>query len=287
MSTGTTQATNGNGGSKATAMAPSELGNKKPAAKVNELRLFIDKMKSQFALALPKHLNVDRMQRLIMTEFSKNEKLQECSMHSIAAAVMTASQLGLEIGVNGQAYVIPYRNKSTGKMVATFVPGWKGLVDLVNRAGRSAAWTGAVFEGDEFSWELGDSPFVKHKPMGECNPDKLLYAYAIGRVNGSSWPVIECWDVKRIKAHRDKQLKANGGGDSHYSFKNFEMYARKVVLLQVLKYLPTSVELTAAIEISDRENDPRSLILDGDFITIEPSEVGEAEPQGEVQEGAK
>jgi hypothetical protein len=51
---------------------------------------------------------------------------------------MTAAQLGLEPGINGQGYLIPYKG------TCTFVPGWKGLVDLVARSGRATVWTGVV-----------------------------------------------------------------------------------------------------------------------------------------------
>ena len=102
---------------------------KKPM--VGELGNFMEKLKGQMALALPKHMNSDRMTRLALTEFSKNPALQKCSFASIASCVMTASQLGLEIGVGGQAYIIPYKD------TATFVPGWKGLIDLGNRACRA------------------------------------------------------------------------------------------------------------------------------------------------------
>ncbi len=251
-------------GTKATAIAADQLG-KPQASPVNELRRYLDKLKPQLQMALPKHLNADRMSRIVMTEFSKNPTLQDCTFQSIAGCVMTASQLGLEIGVGGQAYMIPY-----GK-TATFVPGWKGLIDLVARAGRASVWTGAVFQGDVFDWELGDSPFLKHKPMGESDPAKMLYAYAIGRVNGSDCPIIECWPNERIKKHFDKNVIPKLR-NSHYSNKHWEMYARKVVLLQVLKYLPQSIELQAAVDIAHAEDAGKSMTIDADFITVENQE---------------
>ena len=261
---------------KATAISPDQLG--KQIAPVNELRKFLDKLKPQLQAALPRHLNADRMARIVMTEFSKNAALQDCSLQSIAGCVMTASQLGLEIGVGGQAYMIPY-----GK-TATFVPGWKGLIDLVARAGRASVWTGAVFQGDVFDWELGDSPFLKHKPMGESDPAKMLYAYAIGRVNGSDCPIIECWPNERIKKHFDKNVIPKLR-NSHYSNKHWEMYARKVVLLQVLKYLPQSIELQAAVDIAHAEDAGKSMTIDADFITVENQEPEQRIEQTKPQSG--
>lgn len=204
---------------------------------------FLEKLKPQIAAALPKHLNADRMARLALTAFSSNKDLQACSANSIAASIMTAAQLGLEPGVNGQAYLIPYRG------TCTFVPGWKGLVDLVSRAGRASVWTGAVFEGDAFDYELGDSPFVRHKPMGEDDPAKLTHVYAVGRVNNAPLPVIDVWPMAKVIRHRDRFNKV---GTKHYSFAHPEMYARKIVLLQVLKYMPQSVEMSMAIDADER-----------------------------------
>lgn len=218
---------------------------KSKVGSVTELSKFLDSMKAQMQLALPSHLTADRMVRLVLTEFRKTPKLLQCTVESIASCVMTSSQLGLEIGVNGQAYMIPYGN------VATFVPGWKGLIDLVNRAGRATVWTGAVFEGDYFEWELGSEPKVVHRPRGESEPSKMTHAYAVGKLAGSEMPVIECWPNDRLKKHFAKNNKV---GQRHYANTHWEMYCRKIVLLQVLKYLPQSVEMATAIE-AERESE--------------------------------
>lgn len=192
--------------------------------------------------ALPKHLNGDRMARIALTAFRRSPKLGECDPRSVFAAVIQASQLGLEPDTLGRAFLVPYKGE------CQFVPGWKGLVDLLNRSGEASAWTGAVFEGDEFDYALGDSPYVKHKPMGESDPAKITHVYAVGRVKNSDYAIIEVWPIARVTKHRDRYNKV---GTKHYSYGQWEMYARKVVLLQVLKYLPASAELQQAITLND------------------------------------
>ena len=193
--------------------------------------------------ALPKHLTGERMARIALTAFRRNPKLAQCDPRSVFASVIQAAQLGLEPDATmGRSYLIPYGSE------CTFVPGWKGLVDLVNRAGTASVWTGAVFEGDTFDYGLGDKPFVSHKPGDEDDPSKLLYVYAVGRVKGAEWPVIEVWSIKKIIKHRDRFNKV---GKRHYSFEHLELYARKIPLLQVVKYLPCSAELVSAIALSD------------------------------------
>ncbi|KWN78349.1 hypothetical protein WM24_29675 [Burkholderia ubonensis] len=242
------------------------------AESLTEVEQFFKRNADQLRMALPKHLNSDRITRLALTALSQNADLRKCTLRSVFGEVLKASQLGLEIGVLGQGYLVPYWNDKKGVHEAQFVAGWRGLVDLVARAGRASAWTGAVFEGDEFDYALGDTPFVKHRPCGEDDPAKLTHVYAIGRVNGSEWPIVEVWPIMRVKKHRDRFNKV---GKRHYSFNNWEMYARKVPLLQVLKYLPMSVELAQALHSEAALGD--GFTIDGTFTAIDPDQPFERE----------
>jgi recombination protein RecT len=218
----------------------------------------LEKMKPQIEMALPRHMTPDRMARIALTCLRMNPKLFRCTQDSFFGAIITASQLGLEPNVNGQCYLIPYGN------VCTLVPGWRGYMDLLSRTGRASAWTGAVYEDDEFEYEYGSKPYIHHKPgKWSGDPKALDLTYSVGRVNGSEWPIIEVWDVDRIKAQRDRNNKV---GNDHYSFKYFEMYARKLPLLQVLKYLPQSVEMATASALDVTGSEGRQkLTIDGSF----------------------
>jgi len=242
---------------------------KNPIATLNH---YFTAHKQQLAAALPKHLNPDRMARLALTAFSQNPALTKCDPKSVFASVIVASQLGLEIGVVGQAYLVPYKG------TCTCIPGWQGYVDLVSRTGRGTVWTGAVFQGDEFDYALGDSPYLKHRPAGEDDPNSMTHVYAIGRVNGAEWPIIEVWPVKRVWKHRDRNNKV---GKNHYSFNHPEMYARKVPLMQVIKYMPKSIELASALEVDVAATQGQgSEYIDGDFITVD-AEPDQQQPEPE------
>lgn len=238
-------------------------------ATASQFKGFLDKLKPQLALALPKHLTADRMTRLAMSVFSTNPALAECKPHTIAASIMTAAQLGLEPNVNGQGYLIPYKG------TCTFVPGWKGLVDLANRSGRCTVWTGAVFAGDDFDYGLGDNPFIRHKPGDEDDPSQLMFVYAVGRIRGQDIPVIEVWSMRKIWKHRDRYNKV---GAKHYSFQQPEMYARKIPLLQVLKYMPQSIELTAALAAANAAEEGRTVTIDAEtwVPTTDPTDADDA-----------
>ena len=224
---------------------------------------FMDKVKPQLALALPKHLTADRMARLALTAFSTSQKLQECDPKSIAASIMTAGQLGLEPGVNGAGYLIPYGR------TCTFVPGWKGLVDLVSRSGRGTVFTGVIFKDQQYTFTDGARrDLIIHNETDLDDPADITHAYAIGWVKDSSMPVIELWTVGKITKHRDKYNKV---GKQHYSYRDWEMYCRKVPLLQVLKYMPSSVELSNAISINNAAESGRGATIENGIV-IDPGD---------------
>lgn len=241
-----------------------------PVSTPKELLSILQRNRGAIEMALPKHLNPDRMMRLGLTCFSTNPHLRECSAGSILSSIVVASQLGLEPGIAGQGYLIPY------KTTCTFVPGWQGLVGLLNNTGRATAWTGSVFDGDEFECELGSNPRLRHKPgpnYGDAT--KLKWVYAVGKVNGSEQPVLEPWPIERVWKHRDRFNKV---GAKHYSFQHPEMYARKVVLLQVLKYMPRSIELNNAIAASDAADAGNTTRIEDGVVIEVPTEIEAAAP---------
>lgn len=226
----------------------------------------LQKFKSQMEDALPRHMTPDRMARIALTQLRVNQKLFSCTSQSFYGSLMAASQLGLEPGVNGQCYLIPYGT------TCTLVPGWRGYMDLVGRTERAAAWTDAVYDGDDFDYEKGDKPFIHHKPGKWAGKEAALkFTYSVGRQKGIEWPVIEVWDVDKITAHRNKQNKV---GDRHYSYVHWEMYARKIPLLQVIKYLPSSIELAnaSALDLTaseGRQNLTVDMVLDKTSVGLE------------------
>jgi recombination protein RecT len=112
---------------------------------------------------------------------------------------------------------------------------------------------------------------VRHRPGEENDPDALTHVYAIGRVNGSDYPVIEVWTVGKIRKHRDKYNKQ---GAKHYSFRDWEMYARKIPLLQVLKYMPKSIEMSNAIALTNAADQGNHAVIEGDFVKVSDPDTG-------------
>jgi hypothetical protein len=124
---------------------------------INSVRALLERSKAQIAMALPKHLNADRIIRVAMTSIQRNPQLLECDPISLVAAVIQSSQLGLEPdGILGHAYLIPFNNAKKNRMEVQFIPGYKGLIDLARRSGQVVA-IGAhvVYENEPFKLVYG------------------------------------------------------------------------------------------------------------------------------------
>jgi recombination protein RecT len=222
-----------------------------------------------------------RFGQLAMQEMRKNPTLFNCQPASVLACLMTSASLGLQLGVGGQAYLIPYK-KRDGSYECTFVPGWKGYMTLMHRTGQADAQTGVVREGDAFRAQFGSSPFIEHERRGDRSA-KITHFYAWGQVRGAEYPIVEVWTMADILDHR---ARFNKVGDKHYSYNNpesFEAYGRKVALLQVLKYLPASFEMEQAMELDGQaEVGKQALtpdsVIEGVITSAAPAE-GEPEQQ--------
>lgn len=251
----------------------------------------LEKMKPQIALVLPKHITADRIARMALTAFKSNPELSKCNVQSILGSVLILAQMGLEVGIDGQAYLVPYNSK-TGK-VCTPIVGWKGRNELMHRAGRAYVKDGAVYEGDKFEYSL-HTGISKHE-AGEDNgidPKKIKFFYAEGYLRDFEKPVaVEVWHIKRLLAHRDRYNKV---GAAHYSYEHLEAYGRKVLFLQVAKRLPSSPELQKAVVLDDREtNHGQDIDLknaaDGSWefgITDEVTENPQEDPKPEEDKAA-
>ena len=231
-----------------------------PAAR---LKTSLDRKSQTLTAALPDHIDANRMISSVMNAVRENPALLKCTPESVFKSVMTAAQLGLQVGVGGQGYLIPYGQN------CNYVPGWRGLVDLVTRSRQGLVWTGCVRTGDSFDYELGARPYTKHKP-GDSLCDSaadIELVYAVGYpYSGAEFPVIEVWSTAKCMAHLSKHNKV---GKRHYAYDNLEMYFRKLPLLQVLKYMPTSTDISNAVEVSHAGESGKNVTIEGSFVSVE------------------
>ncbi len=157
---------------------------KKDVVVSNQTRVadLLQKMKPQLALCLPKHMSADRVCRIALTEFRKTPLLMECEPMSFIAAVMVASQLGLEIGILGSAYIVPFKNNKKGIVECNLIPGYRGFIDLARRSGNIISISAEiVYENDIFDFEKGLNEKLIHKPKLTDRGD-MIAAYAVEKL---------------------------------------------------------------------------------------------------------
>jgi len=200
--------------------------------------------KAAFEMALPKHLDADRLIRLAVTEFRKNPMLKECTPESLLGAVMQAAQVGLEPDALGSAYLVPYYNKNKNVKEVQLQIGYKGLIELVRRSGQvTSIVANEVYENDEFDFEYGINEKLYHKPTMDADRGKLkcFYAYARFKDGGHAFTVMS---VEQINQIRDKFSKSQKNG-KHFGpwADHYESMAKKTVIKQLVKYMPISVEI--------------------------------------------
>jgi len=221
---------------------------KMPAKKQQTVASMLDKMKPEIARCLPKHLTTERMTRIALTELRKNPMLQQCDPMSFIASIMQASQLGLEPGIMGSCYLIPFKNYKTGVYECTFMPGYRGFLDLARRSGQIVSLVArSVYENDEFSYEFGLKEDIKHKPSLNDRGNLIaVYAVALLKDGGHQFDVMSKSEVDNIR--NSSKSKDNGPWVTH-----FEEMAKKTVLRRLFKWLPCSVEMQKAVSLDEQQ----------------------------------
>ena len=186
----------------------------------------------QFATALPKHINSDRFVRIAITTIRQNPKLAQCNQESLLGALMVSAQLGLEPGVLGQCYLIPYGRE------CQFQIGYKGMIELLRRSGQlKDIYAYSVYENDEFEMTYGLDRDLKHKPNLQ-NKGNFIGCYCVAVLKDDA-RAFEYMTKEEIEAHGKKFSKTYGNGPWRT---DFEAMAHKTVVKKMLKWLPVSVE---------------------------------------------
>jgi recombination protein RecT len=221
------------------------------ADKPPTLRQLIERMKPELARALPKHMDPDRVARIAVTLVGGNPALAQCTSESFLGALMTASQLGLEPGPLGEAYLVPYGNK------VTFIPGYKGLIKLAWQSNMLKSIDAhVVYENDEFDFAYGLEPFLKHKPTrGARGGITDVYACSTFLNGGSAFVVMSIDDVESI---RDRSKAAKKGP----WVTDWNAMAQKTAVKQLSKFLPMSTELRAFAQAVALDGTTRETIED-------------------------
>ena len=231
---------------------------------------YINAMSGEIAKALPQVMTPERFTRIALSAVSNTPKLGSCTPQSFLGAMMNAAQLGLEPNTPlGQAYLIPFENRKKGVTECQFQIGYKGLIDLAYRSGEVKMIDAqTVYENDEFEYELGMDPVLKHKPA-RTNRGNPIYFYATFKLtNGGQG--FQVMSIEDVQDHAKKYSKTYNNGPWQT---NFEEMAKKTVLKKLLKYAPLKTEFvkqvtsdeTIKTSISDHMEDVPNEYMDVEY----------------------
>lgn len=207
---------------------------------------YIKKMQGEIAKALPSVLTPERFTRITLSALSTNAKLAQTTPKSFLGAMMTSAQLGMEPNTPlGQAYLIPYKNH--GVLECQFQLGYKGLIDLAYRSGQvSTIQAQTVYANDEFEYELGLEPKLRHVPA-KTNRGEPIFFYAVFRTKDGGYGY-EVMSIDDVRTHAKKYSKSYGNGPWQT---NFEEMAKKTVLKKALKYAPLKTEFVRGLSADE------------------------------------
>lgn len=191
---------------------------------------------------LPRHMNPDRMGRLLFTLMRTNPKIAaiaDSNPYSVVGAIMQCAQLGLEPNTPlGHVYLIPF-----GKELQTII-GYQGMIELAMRSGKvSNVYAYCVFEDDEFNYELGLHPDIIHKPFDEGKRDvkKITHVYAVARMKDGD-PIFIVLNRQQVEDRRARSAAKNSGP----WVTDYEEMCKKTAIRMLFKSLPKSAEMAQA-----------------------------------------
>lgn len=208
----------------------------------------------EIALALPKHVTIERLMRIVLSEVRKNPRLGQCTPASLLSAAFNCAALGLEPGGTlGHAYLIPYWNNKNRCNEAQFQIGYKGMIDLARRSGQIQSISArAVYSNDQFDYSYGLDEQLVHRPaLGERG--ELVYAYAVAKLKdgGIQFEVMGIDDLLAVRDSSQGYRQAVEKGWDNPWISNFDEMCRKTPIRRLFKYLPVSIEVMRAVSLDE------------------------------------
>ena len=216
----------------------------------------------KIAAVMPKHMSEDRMFQLAMSAYNSTPQLAECSTVSVLSCIMKCAALGMEpsaVDGLGRAYILPFRNGKTHRMEATFILGYKGMIDLARRSGQlRSIHAQAVYEGDTFDyWEDESGQHFKFRPdrQADHSPDRLTDVYMTATLKDGGF-IFEHMTKAEVDAIRKRSKSANSGP----WVTDYEAMALKTVIRRAARYLPMSTEAQQAVAADEQTPDYSSVL---------------------------
>lgn len=250
----------------------------------------------------------------IISAVASNPALQGCTAPSIISAALQGVAMGLAPSPQlGQFFLVPFRDKKTGTTKATFVPGYRGYIQLAYRSGLYVDLDARpVVEGEYLGLDkLTGRPrfeWIEDDTLREQLPVVGYMAY-FELVNGAR--KVLYWSREKMIRHADRfspafSADATGGRYPKVSFddylagnypksdewkyssfwyKDFDAMSVKTMLRQLItKWGPVSIDLESAIvqdAAAERDGVDFTVVEAAEEDPVAPVQAEQAEPISE------
>lgn len=228
---------------------------------IDEVRGALTRMAPEFQKALPKHVSVEKFQRVVMTALQSNPDLLKSDRRTLFMAATRAAQMGL-LPDGREGAIVAFGGQ------AQFMPMVSGIMKLVRNSGEISTWSvQAVYENDAFDYRLGDDEGISHKPALRSR-GTIIGAYSIVTMKDGE-KSREFMDVDQIEAIRKRSRSGNTGPWKS----DYDEMAKKTVIRRHSKRLPMSTDLDDILRADDEQFAP------------EPAAAHQAEPAQPTRSG--
>jgi phage RecT family recombinase len=255
-----------------------EIARRPPMQEMVE-RVSSDEFQQQVALALPENVKPARFTRVVITALLQSgEQLAKCEPNSVYRALLRAAQDGL-MPDGKEAALVAYNTKVKGEngqpdrweTRAQYLAMVGGLRKVLAEHG----WTltsAVIKQGDEFEYELGESPrIIVHRPPKPGIPrGEVVGAYAQAK-HADGRVLVEIMDLAEINKVRATSRSGDRGPWKDW----FERMAEKTPAKRLAQKVPLGeLDPRATRVIQASETDPEEasrLIYGGEVRTETPA----------------
>lgn len=213
------------------------------------------KMESQFSLALPKHMPVERFMRVVLTAVNSNPDLLNADRQSLFESAMKAAQDGL-LPDGREGALVVYNTKIPGKngekdrwiKKVQWMPMVAGIMKKARNSGEIALITaGCVWGGDKFRyWIDDDGEHIFYEPGEKQDRNIFVKAFAMAKLKDGT-----VYALPMSPSDVDKVRAASKAKDGPAWNNWYDQMAQKAAIRRLAKRLPMSSDLDDLIRRDD------------------------------------
>lgn len=246
-----------------------------------------------FTEALPRHVDPDRMMRVLRTAVRTVPKLAECEPVSVLSCMAQCAMLGIEPNTPlHHAALIPRKRRVkqgsrwvNDGMECTLIIEYQGFIELAYRSGKVRSIQAyAVREGDHFEVRYGTDPGIDHKPSSDPQRDErpISHVYACALLDTGEWTFTP--PLSRTAVLARKARSSNVQSAARYNKKtpwdtDEEAMFRKTAIRELWKYIPKSAEMSGAASVDTASTIETGRVIDA----VDPEALNIASAAAESQ----